>query len=63
LYYAKDGNFVSNQHDKKMDLLDRALADGATYIPNSLLVDQYLRRVEAVTALQAEVSLDANEEI
>jgi hypothetical protein len=56
MYYAKDGNFVSNQHDKKMDLLDTPLTDGASYIPHSQLVDEYLRRVQEVTALQAEVS-------
>ncbi|OJT09417.1 hypothetical protein TRAPUB_10785, partial [Trametes pubescens] len=43
LFFAKDGNFVLSQHDKKFDPKDVSLFDGAAYFPDNAEYQDFLK--------------------
>ncbi len=57
LFFAKDGNFVLSQHDKKLNLKDFSLFDGAAYYPDNTEYQAFLKGSKDDPDLDCEVRL------
>lgn len=57
LFFAKDGNFVLSQHDKKLDPKDVSLFDGAAYFPDNAEYQDFLKGSKDDADLDCEVHI------